>query len=460
MLEFDRGTLVLSPADLPEAVVPPGFVADTRIGGRYRAVARHYRRALTHLIRSNVHVIDDARAYDELQLRPRVSKEPWPHQAEAVAAWKAAGRHAMVVLPTGAGKTYVAELAILDTRRSTLVCVPTLDLLAQWATGLSRAFDIEVGTIGGGSFDVRDVTVSTYDSAYLHMDRLGNRFGLVVFDEAHHLPSESFAQAAELCLAPFRLGLTATPERDDGLHDRLAELTGPICYRQSVSGLTGEYLSDYAVERVHVSLTDDERARYDTARAEYRDFVWARGIRMGSPGGWQRFIQESSRSAEGRRAFNAYREQRQLALASESKLVALEALFERHRHDKVLFFAHDNRTVHLVSRRYLVPCITHETPTAERRAILSGLEAGRWRVVGTSRVLNEGVDMPDVSVGIVMSGTGSVREHVQRLGRILRRGEGKRATLYELVTADTVDQFTSERRREHEAYKRGGDADG
>ena len=89
----------------------------------------------------------------------------------------------------------------------------------------------------------------------------------------------------------------------------------------------------------------------------------------------------------------------------------------------------------------------------ERQHLLDGLASGQYRVLGTSRVLNEGVDMPDVSVGVVLSGTGSVREHVQRLGRILRRKKGKRATLYELVTKNTIEPNTSRRRREHEAYQ-------
>lgn len=460
VLEFEAGTLLLSPAGLPESIVPAGFVEDARAGGRYRALAQNYRRALTHLIRSNVNVVDNARGYAELHLRPVLTKEPWPHQQAAVEAWESTSRFGMVVLPTGSGKTYVAVMAMARTQRSALVCVPTLDLVAQWATLLERSFGIEVGTIGGGSFEVRDLTVSTYDSAYLHMDKLGNRFGLIVFDEAHHLPSEAFSQAAELCIAPYRLGLTATPERPDGLHERLSSLTGPIVYRQSITKLSGRYLSDYEVTRVHVRLTDDERLRYDAARGEYLAFIRSNGIRMGSASGWQRFIEVSSRSVEGRRAFTAYREQRRLALASESKLVALEELLRENSRAKAVFFAHDNATVHEVSRRFLVPAITHETTTAERRVILDGLAEGRWRVVGTSRVLNEGVDMPDVSVGIVLSGTGSVREHVQRLGRILRKREGKRATLYELVTEDTVDQHTSRRRREHEAYGGGARADG
>ena len=68
-------------------------------------------------------------------------------------------------------------------------------------------------------------------------------------------------------------------------------------------------------------------------------------------------------------------------------------------------------------------------------------------------MLNEGVDVPEANVAIVLSGLGSVREHVQRLGRILRKRRGKRAVLYELVTAGTGETYTSERRREHVAYR-------
>ncbi len=71
----------------------------------------------------------------------------------------------------------------------------------------------------------------------------------------------------------------------------------------------------------------------------------------------------------------------------------------------------------------------------------------------TSKVLNEGVDIPDANVAVVISGSGSVREHVQRLGRILRKRDGKRAVLYELVTSNTSESFTSDRRREHGAYR-------
>src|SRR5690606_9156089 len=122
----------------------------------------------------------------------------------------------VVVLPTGAGKSQVAMMAIDQRRRSSLVVVPTLDLVRQWYDLLRTTFAIEVGVIGGGEYKLEALTVTTYDSAYLHMENIGNRFGLVVFDECHHLPSESYAFAARQCIAPFRLGLTATPDRADG----------------------------------------------------------------------------------------------------------------------------------------------------------------------------------------------------------------------------------------------------
>jgi superfamily II DNA or RNA helicase len=116
-------------------------------------------------------------------------------------------------------------------------------------------------------------------------------------------------------------------------------------------------------------------------------------------------------------------------------------------------FTQDNATCHEISKRFLIPSITHQTKIGERSQVLEGLASGRYRAVVTSKVLNEGVDVPDANVAIVVSGSGSVREHVQRLGRVLRKKGDKRAILYELITAQTGEAFTSERRRDHVAYR-------
>ncbi len=454
-LEFDRGTLLIRAADgeLPEGLELPGCSFDRRVGC-LRAPAWRYREVVTVLHRSEVEYDNQAGGFDELDLASRLVREPFPYQTEAVDTWWKAGRRGVVVLPTGTGKTFVAQMILERLGRSGLVVTPTIDLMQQWYGVLSTAFELDVGLVGGGYYEPQPLTVTTYDSAYLHMERFGDRFALLVFDECHHLPGPSYSIAAETSLAPFRLGLTATPEREDGGEVRLARLIGPIVYRREIGELAGRYLADYETVTLRVRLSEAEREEYLHERAIYRDFVAKNGIRFGSGGGWVRFLMLTSISEEGRRAFLAYRTQKAISQASGAKLRLLEQLLEQHRGDRMLIFTSDNDTVYKISRRFLVPAITHQTRVKERHETLQRFNSGDYPFLVTSKVLNEGVDVPAANIGVVLSGSGSVREHVQRLGRILRRGEGKQALLYEVVAEDTAEEFTSERRRQHGAYQR------
>ncbi len=438
---------------MPEGLLLPDDCAFDPRTQCHRAPAVAYANVVRALIAAKVPYEDGARRYEELGHGPIAHREPRPYQSEAIAAWRKARGRGVVVLPTGAGKSHVAVLAIDDRRRSALVIAPTLDLVRQWYDLLGSTFRVPIGVVGGGEHDVRPITVCTYDSAHLHMDHLGARFGLVIFDECHHLPSAAYAMAARSCLAPFRLGLTATPERTDGREAELSRLVGPIVYRREITELSGDYLAEYDVERIAVELTDEERAVYEEERGVYRAFVGMHHIRMSSPAGWSEFVMLSSRSADGRRAMAAYRRQRALAFAAPAKLDFVGDLLHTHRADRCILFTQDNSTAYTIARRFLVPVITHQTKVKERSAILKGLSDGSLGAVVTSKVLNEGVDVPDANVAVVISGSGSVREHVQRLGRVLRKREGKRAILYELVTAKTSEELTSDRRREHGAYR-------
>jgi superfamily II DNA or RNA helicase len=445
-LTFQGGTLRLEGP--PDLALPPYCKWDPR-DAVHRAPASAYAPLLRALHKDGVEITDEARRYTTLSLAPLGRRTPFPYQQEALDAWARHRHRGVVVLPTGSGKTFVATLAILGRQRSTLVVVPTLDLMNQWYEELGTAFGAEVGLLGGGYHEIQDLTVTTYDSAHLHMDRLGDRFGLVIFDECHHLPSHAYATAAHMCLAPFRLGLSATPERTDG---RTSDDTiGPIVYRKDITELSGEYLASYETERIEVPLSAEEREQYERDRALYIGFLRANQIRM--PDGWGRFLLLSSQSDAGRRAFAAYRAQRHLALAAPGKLAYLERLLHQHRQGRTIVFTEHNDTVYEISRRFLIPAITHQTKVKERSRILTAFNAGDLSAVVTSRVLNEGVNVPEANVAIVLSGSASVMQHVQRLGRILRRAEGKTARLYEVVSAGTAEQGVSERRREHSAYR-------
>lgn len=455
VVRFASGTLEVSgftsdavPAELSH--VP--LVWDPR-KDCYRSKASHYAALILGLRSAHLDYADEARRYEELAGGVLEVRPPRPFQHEAVQAWLRHRGQGVVVLPTGAGKSHVAIMAIDAKRRSTLVVVPTLDLVRQWYDLLRTTFGVSVGVVGGGEYRIEPLTVTTYDSAHLHMENFGSRFGLVIFDECHHLPSEAYSLAASQCLAPFRLGLSATPERSDGRETHLDALIGPVVYRKDIIELSGSYLADYDVHSLAVELTDQERQEYDEERAIYVGFLRSSGIRMGSPSGWNDFILRASQSAAGQRAMLAYRRQKELAVAAPAKLTLLKELLHTHRQDRVLVFTQDNRTAYQISKQFLVPVITHQTKVTERSRILQLFSKGEYNAVATSKVLNEGVDVPDANVAVIISGSGSVKEHVQRLGRILRQKEGKRATLYEVVTRETNEVGTSERRREHNAYR-------
>jgi len=444
VLRFEAGTLLLDGVE-QSASVPNAFRWDDRVM-RWRAPAWAYRHVVRDLIRQGTVYEDRARAYQQFDFPTTLAVEPRPYQQQSIKEWQRANRCGIVILPTGAGKSLVAQMAIEQTKRSTLVVVPTIDLMNQWYDLLLSSFRAEVGLIGGGYYEVGAMTVTTYASAFRFMERLGNQFGLIIFDECHHLPSSIYRYAAEMAIAPFRLGLTATPERTDGLDLSLERLIGPIVYRREAHELAGEYLADYSIVRINVSLSPEERELYERERAVFRTFLQEKRIDLGGLRGWQLFIAASARSETGRRAMLAYRESKRIALGTDAKLRVLASLLKRHRHDRTLIFTAENEMVYRISEQFFVPAITHETGIKERRQWLEAFNQGEVLALATSKVLNEGVNIPEASVAIVLSGSGSSREHIQRLGRILRKAPDKEAVLYEVVTSETTEENISRRR--------------
>ncbi len=455
LLSYDRGTVLVAggPSGF-EYPSLPGVLYDPRTSA-YRAQARHYRGIIEHCIREKLPYTDTARTWENKPAGWTLTdpRTPHEHQREAVSAWWKSGGRGVVVLPTGTGKTFVAFLAIAKANRPTLVVTPYIELMNQWYGQLKDSFGADVGIVGGGYHEFKPLTVTTYDSAANHVEKWGNRYGFVVFDEAHHLPGPTYSTAAIGSLAPFRLGLTATPERADGGEMMFPELVGPIVYRREITEFGTDHLAPYRSEVVPVPLTPEEEESYRRNREVYRRFVADRGISLGGQGGWQKFIFEASRSPDGWVALKAYREQKRIERTASGKFAMLEELMRRHAGERTLIFTADNATVYQIARKYLVPAITHQTKTKERKQILERFHSGEYTVLVTSQVLNEGVDVPAASVGIVLSGTGSIKENVQRLGRILRKYGDKQAVLYELIAAGTAEEFTSDRRRQHHAFQ-------
>jgi superfamily II DNA or RNA helicase len=447
-LSFDRGTLILHPPPRGKSWMDYA-TWDDRVE-KFRIPAIQYRQVVEALQAEGSYFSDEAKAFEPLELSPSMEMEPYPHQSEALAAWKLAGRRGVVVLPTAAGKTYLAQLAMQATPRSTLIVVPTLDLMHQWYAHLTAAFpDVEVGLLGGGSRDRTPILVSTYDSAAIHAEALGNRYALLIFDECHHLPTDFNRVIAEYAIAPYRLGLTATPERTDGKHSDLNLLIGQEIYRKTAADLAGKALAEHEVVQIKVKLSQHERDRYNQLIQTRNDFLREAKISLGSLKGWQLFVQASARSAAGRRAMIAHRQAKEIALGTDGKIRILADLLAEHYPERTLIFTADNATVYRISQEFLIPAITHQTPVKERHEVLTKFREGEYKTLIASHVLNEGVDLPAARIAIILSGTGSAREYIQRLGRVLRKGKDKDkfALMYEVVAEDTSEERTSVRRR-------------
>ena len=383
--------------------------------------------------------------------------EPRPYQEEALTRWLAEGSAGVVVLPTGAGKTLVAAMAIHETGLWTLVVVPTLDLLQQWHNALASTLALstdnasstseKIGLFGGGDKNIRPITIITYDSAAIYPREL-RRFGLLIFDECHHLPAPTYRLIAESAFTPLRLGLSATPERSDMAHVDLDGLIGPEVYRRSPSELTeGRYLAEYKEVSIDIALSSEDEARYAKQRDIYRSFLRRRRINLNSPEDFQKkLIFLSARDPEAREAMLAWREARSIAMNAPAKFAEIERLLLLHANDQVILFSEYNPVVEEISRRFCLPSITYKTPTEERRIILERFRSGQYSKLVTGRVLNEGVDVPDCRVAIIVSGNSTKREYIQRLGRVLRP-KLEQALLYELVTTGTTEEEMAKRRR-------------
>jgi superfamily II DNA or RNA helicase len=320
-------------------------------------------------------------------------------------------------------------------------------LLDQWLREIRAVYGGNVGRYGDGVRELAPLTVATFESAYRHMDQLGDRFGLVIVDEVHHFGGGLRDEMLEMTVADARLGLTATPPRDAGAAAWLAELVGPTVFELAIADLSGGFLASLDAITLYLDLTPVERTAYTSVAAvfnsAYTDFC-----RMAPDARWVDFTWHAARTIAGRRALSAWRQMRRLLSFTHAKRRALASLLGRHRYSRVLVFTADNETAYAIAREHLVMPLTCDISRQERDDVLERFRRGDLRALVSSRVLNEGLDVPDADVAVIVGGALGEREHVQRVGRLLRPSEGKRAVAYELVTRNTVEVGQARRRRQ------------
>lgn len=403
------------------------------------------------------------------QLVEKYELRDW--QAEALTAWVGKSRRGAIEAVTGAGKTRLGVAAIdmaLNQGYNALVIVPTIELMNQWTTELSRWFgSATIARLGGDYkewFDKRHrIVTGVVQSAAkcndeenrLYGDRAPNR--LLVADEVHRYAAESWSKA----LTPnykMRLGLTATYERTDYRHEEvLDEYFGGVIYRLWYDrALEDKIIADFDIAMVSVDLTIGERGRYDKAQDEYAEaraglsqYVNFDGPRHKVDRRIQQLASLDDDSRENRLAkkyLRTSRERQRLAASASGKLEVLRAISDAYASSKrTLIFTMTQEA----AREAAIAAATEKSPARavysdldkdERAHALRAFKDGSVSSLAAPRILDEGVDVPEADLGIILAMNRSQRQFVQRLGRIIRlKKDGRRAQLVVVYAQRTVE---------------------
>jgi RNA polymerase primary sigma factor len=389
----------------------------------------------------------------------------WRWQAEALRAWNAHGRRGVVEAVTGTGKTQVgiaAAAAELRAGRQVLVLVPTQPLQNQWHDSLSTALSrAKVGRRGNGCYDRIehcDVLVSVVNSALDGAAGEPRAGGLLIGDECHHYGADRFATAL-LPSFDHRLGLTATFERnDDGLATHLIPYFGDVCYRLDYARAVADRVTArWKVALVGVEFTRGEQHAYteadDAARRARAFLINSCDVRAEPFGEFMDAV--TSLAAEGvcdpcvqaaRTYLSAFTRRRDvLANASQKQAVLGDLRDAILAAGNTLLFtdrvATAERTERLLDGLGVeARSLTGTTSNRERQQILRWFRARPGCALAAARVLDEGIDVPDADLGIIVAASRQRRQMIQRMGRVVRRKSDDRIARFAILFVEGTSE--------------------
>ena len=367
------------------------------------------------------------------------------YQKEALEKWLSNNGQGIIALPTGAGKTIIAIAALVSKPVKTLIIVYTKEQMFQWKDFIIRTTNLPssmVGLVYSESKQLAPVTVTTYQSGFRQINSISPFFDQLIVDEVHHLPAEKFRYIAIHSIARYRMGLSATPVREDGKHEELFPLLGGIIYYKTPEELVEKgYLARYVIKTIRVKMTPEEKKEYMQLRNQFQ--ALAKGRKF------EEIVEDASRGDPSAiEALRIHGRIKNLLAHSETKInKAIEiAMRELEKGSKIIIFTQFVDQAEKIAEKLGGFLLTGEIPASERKKALEAFKKADKGVLVVTTVGDEGLDIPDANVGILVSGTGSRRQFIQRLGRLLRPGK-KEAVLYELVFEKTSEEYQAYKRK-------------
>lgn len=411
--------------------------------------------------------------------------EPHPWQHECVSKWRKKKGRGTVKVVTGGGKTllalFIAELLqnTEDNQLHLVIIVPTIVLMHQWYDAILEHGNLPpeaIGRLGGGYdegfSDGKRILISVLASASERLPKLvkeANVEGhlMLVADECHRAGAKEMSKALKT-KCRWSLGLSATPERDDdddaGYNKSLlGKRLGPIIYEFSLADALREGLvPKFTINHYGLNMTGDERQRYEALSRSITDsmsqlkaqrdgrsdgdfFSWARAVASRNQGDVSTIAMRFVSDVAKRRGLLNHLEARR-----EAVIRLIEQEFRINPEARVILF-HESITevmdlfACLRGRGLKVIAEHSELPASYRETGLDHFRKGIARIIVSARSLIEGFNVPAVDVGIIVASSGSVRQRIQSLGRMLRRhrglgGEEKTSCIHVLYAAHSSEE--------------------
>lgn len=428
------------------------FVRYDEYSDKYRALPMVFWEIIDAFKKEGFQVETDLWLNHSIDVRGDIESILRPYQKQAALELEKRKWRGVIVLPTGAGKTLIGLYAMSHLRQRTLIIVPTIDLMEQWKRKIMERLIINPDAIGvwkGDRKDLREITIITYQSASKRefLEKAMDKFNLVIFDEVHHLPARTYIEIAKRLASRYRLGLTATPKRVDQRENLLPMVIGDIINVATTKELVEDgYLAPYEYKLVRVSMNREEWEQYRRLMNVYKSYIEDRFPNLSGKKAFERVVKLAWKDRKAKEALEARMKAKAIAMAPESKIEKINEILKKHKAEKVIIFTRLQRTAYLISHLFGIPVITANVPKGIRKRILDMFRTGKVTKLVSAEALDEGIDVPDASVGIIVSGTSSQRQFIQRVGRLLRPSKSK-AIIYELVTRKSFDEFLSKARK-------------
>lgn len=394
-------------------------------------------------------------------MHPAISSLHFPFelkrdQLEAAEAWIKNSCTGSVIFSTGTGKTEIAwecarRAAHLSGEKTfrILFLVPRIVLIDQNIRRL-LSYGIDERSIGvyyGERKDAREITISTYQSAINNFDLIRDA-DMVVLDEVH-LISESAVEYDRIFDVIVEdpkkaiLGLTATIDERDPKYQTILTVAPPVKKYMIRDAVTDGRLAKPVVLEEQVKFTDAEQKIYDESSTSIKDI--SRKLQAYDPIKMTSILARGgARASMAKQWFAMVRKRKEVLSSTEQKLVRAVEIVKRHPKERVMIFSETIDSIQrlrdmLEAAGIPARTIHNGVKRHEREEILSSWGDDYFPLLSV-HTLEIGYDVPQVGIAIIIASTSNINQVAQRIGRVVRKAEGKEhAFVYIVYVSGTKD---------------------